>query len=91
MGGHLIPRLLMGSVFQRSQTGGLGFQMAGHLGVQPALDLCRQINDFDGHRLSPLQAPGPLPTNPGDAATCGVEEDIAHLADRFQYLSFSFP
>jgi hypothetical protein len=65
---------LMGSAFQRSQTGRLGFQMAGHLGIQPAADLCRQINDFDCHSLSPLKYPGSVPANPDDAPIRGVED-----------------
>jgi hypothetical protein len=64
--------------------------MAGHLGVQPALDLCRQMNDFDGHGLSPLQVPGPIANEPGvTPLSVASKKDIARPADRFQYLSFN--
>ena len=32
---------------------GLRLEMAGDLQVQPALDLSREVKDFDGHGLSP--------------------------------------
>ena len=79
------------SAFKRPQTGSLGFQMAGHLGVQPALELGGQMNDFDGHGLSPLQVPRLSASEPRvTPLSVASKKDIACLADRFQYLSVSF-
>ena len=52
-------------MFYRFKTLGLGGQMAGNPLVQPALDLCSQMNDFDGHWRSPLAVPGLRANEPG--------------------------
>ena len=57
----------------RFQTLCLSRQVAGHLLVQPALDLCSQMNDFDGHWRSPLAVPGLRANEPG-VTPDGVEK-----------------
>ena len=76
------------------QPVGLLGKIMGHASIEPALDLGGQIKDFDGHGGIPLQFRWLKPVravNLRDAPTRGVEGNIGHLADRFQYLSVNNP
>src|SRR5437879_1600838 len=64
-----------GLMLYRFQALGLRRQMAGHLLVQPALDLCSQMNDFDGHWRSPFEVPGLRANEPEVTPTISVEKE----------------
>jgi hypothetical protein len=68
---------------------GLGCKVAGYALVDPALDLCGQIKDFDRHGgvLFKSGADGWSAGKPTGRLNIGDLSYIAHLADRFQYLS----
>jgi hypothetical protein len=67
----------------------LGGKVAGDALVDPALDLCGQIKDFDSHGgvLFKSGAGRPIGRQTHGTPDAGDPSDIAHLADRFQYLS----
>ena len=60
-------------MFYRFQTLGLRRQMAGHLPIKPELNLCSQMNDFDGHWRRPLKISG-LRANEPEVTPDGVEK-----------------
>ena len=47
------------------QLFGLRRQMTGNLGVEPAVDLCGQMNDFDRHGEVLFKSPGLRANEPG--------------------------
>ena len=67
---------------------GLGCKVTGDALVEPAMDLCGQIKDFDRHGkvLCKSGAQGRSATAPRDASHWRLNEYIS-LTDRFQYLS----
>jgi hypothetical protein len=76
------------------QPVGMLGKITGHAGIEPALDLGGQIEDFDGHGGIPLQIRMSAPDwamNLRDASTRGVGCNIGYLADRFQYLLVNNP
>ena len=81
-------------MFYRFQLFSLRREVTGNLQIEPVLDLCRQMDDFDRHSVSPYQVPGLAVGSHGDRPNeargrliLASNMDIAHLADRFQYLS----
>jgi hypothetical protein len=64
-------------------------KVAGNALVDPALDLCGQIKDFDSHGgvLFKSGDRGWSAGKPTGRLNIGDLSYISHLADRFQYLS----
>jgi hypothetical protein len=64
-------------------------KVTGNALVDPALDLGGQIKDFDSHGGVLFKSGGKRPIGRQTHGTpdTGDLSDIAHLADRFQYLS----
>jgi hypothetical protein len=76
------------------QPVGLLGKIMGDASIEPALDLGGQIENLDGHGGIPLHFRRLAPPSGGKPAghpTRGVECNIGHLADRFQYLSVNNP
>ena len=64
-------------------------KVAGHALVDPTLDLCGEVKDFDSHSSVLCKSGGGrlIGRQTHGTPDTGDEVDIAHLADRFQYLS----
>jgi hypothetical protein len=76
------------------QPVGLLGKIMGHASIEPALDLGRQIKNFDGHGGIPLRFRRFASVSGGKPAgrrNSWRRCNIGHLADRFQYLSVNNP
>jgi hypothetical protein len=69
---------------------GLCGEVAGDAGIEPALDLGGQLENFDSHGGRPLEVPA-FGVETRVTPNRGVKGNIGHLADRFQYLSVNIP